>query len=72
MDDLTLGRVIRQKREVTRDGSFSKIKTNHREKNAFTMKSPFDSVEPYELTELGKGFVHYVLTELTQQIESSK
>jgi hypothetical protein len=35
------------------------------------MKSAFDDEEPYELTELGKQFVHYVFSEVVQRIGSS-
>jgi hypothetical protein len=33
------------------------------------MKSAFDDEEPYELTELGKKFVHYVFTDIVPKIE---
>lgn len=40
-----------------------------------TMKSSFDDSDPYVLTELGKQFVHYVMTEvppkLTYQAEAT-
>jgi hypothetical protein len=35
------------------------------------MKSAFDDEEPYELTELGKQFVHYVFSDLVKRIENT-
>jgi hypothetical protein len=32
------------------------------------MKSAFDNDEPYELTELGKYFVHYTMDEVVPRI----
>ncbi len=34
------------------------------------MESAFEETKQYELTELGKQFVHYVLTDVVTQIES--
>lgn len=36
------------------------------------MKSPFDDEDPYELTELGAKFVHYVMNEVAPQIGSDR
>jgi hypothetical protein len=67
--DLTLGHVIRQQRGSTLDGQFlKKRQAARRAPAASTMKSPFDDFEPYELTELGQQFVHYVMNELAPQI----
>ena len=33
-----------------------------------TMKSAFDDLEQYELTELGKQFVHYTMNEVVTRI----
>ena len=35
------------------------------------MKSAFDDQEQYELTELGKQFVHYTMNELVTQLGGS-
>jgi predicted transcriptional regulator len=32
------------------------------------MKSAFDNEEQYELTELGKQFVHYTMTDVAPQL----
>jgi len=68
--DLSTGGVIRQHRATTVYGEFIKkpIKNRHRT-SSNTMKSAFDDMEPYELTQLGKQFVHYTMDELAPQIE---
>jgi hypothetical protein len=68
--DLTLGYVVRQQRATTTDGQFLKKRAGGggRRVSPSTMKSPFDDYEPYELTELGQQFVHYVMDELAPQI----
>lgn len=72
IDDLTRGRVIRQKREVNSQGQFYKKQRREARQSDF-MESPFDDEDPYVLTELGTGFVQYVMNELTPQIgDSSK
>jgi hypothetical protein len=58
--------VIRQHRETTYDGQFLKKKS--RAPAMHTMKSAFDLQDPYELTELGRQFVHYTMTELVPRI----
>lgn len=71
IDDLTRGRVIRQKREVNSQGQFYK-KQKRESRHSDFMESPFDNEDFYELTELGTGFVRYVMNELTPQIENGK
>ncbi len=72
IDDLTRGRVIRQKREVNSQGQFYKKQRREARQSDF-MESPFDDEDQYVLTELGTGFVQYVMNELTPQIgDSSK
>lgn len=68
--DLSLGHVIRQRRATTHAGQFLKQSTRGRPKSkgSSTMKSPFDASDPYELTELGTQFVHYVMNEVAPQI----
>ena len=71
--DLTLGHVIRQQRSTTLDGQFVKKAVGRTRGAAITpksttMKSPFDGFEPYELTELGQQFVHYVMDEVSPQL----
>lgn len=70
IDDLTRGRVIRQRREVNAVGQFYKKSHQRRSSSSDFMESPFDTEDPYVLTELGSGFVSYVMNELNVQIES--
>lgn len=68
--DLSTGGVIRQHRDTTSDGQFLK-KTPTRAPKGYgspVMKSAFDDVEQYELTELGRQFVHYTMNEVVPRI----
>jgi len=67
--DLSTGGVIRQHREVDYSGNY--IKKTPVKRNAFSsnkMKSAFDDGERYELTELGKQFVHYTMNDLVPRV----
>jgi hypothetical protein len=69
--DLQLGRVIRQPRASDNFGRYQKKAT--RTKPAFktiTLESPFEDTKQYVLTELGKQFVHYTMTELVTRLET--
>jgi len=69
--DLSIGRVIRQHRDTDAYGNYLKKQTNRSTRSApasSTMKSAFDDAEHYELTELGKQFVHYAMNELAARI----
>lgn len=68
--DLSTGGIIRQHRATDYNGNF--LKTTKRKTSSRTMKSAFDDIEPYELTELGKQFVHYAMTEITPRISYEK
>jgi hypothetical protein len=68
--DLSTGGVIRQHRETTPDGQFvrrSPARTP-RGYGSRVMKSAFDDTEEYELTELGRQFVHYTMNEVVARI----
>ena len=69
--DLSTGRIIRQHRETNYQGEFiKKPKTRTAPgTGSTTMKSAFDDEERYELTELGKKFVHYVFNEIVPRVE---
>jgi len=67
--DLSTGRVIRQHREVNYAGQFIS-KPLSRAQSTGVMKSAFDDEAPYELTELGKQFVHYVFSDVIKRIEN--
>jgi hypothetical protein len=66
--DLSMGGVIRQHRETTYDGKFIARKPARTGTATGTMKSAFDDQEPYELTEMGRQFVHYTMEELVPRI----
>ena len=72
--NLSTGGVIRQHREVDYYGNFTP-KTPKRRPKGSGPKPPvsaFDEEEGYELTELGKQFVHYAMTDLPLRIEFSE
>ena len=68
--DLSTGRIVRQHRETNHRGDFIKKQVVKRAsgRGSATMKSAFDDEESYELTELGKQFVHYVFNDIVQRI----
>lgn len=69
--DLSTGSVIRQHRQTTHDGRFLKQKTARRGKSGSgTLESAFERTKAYELTELGKQFIHYTMNEAVQRIGS--
>jgi hypothetical protein len=69
--DLSAGGVIRQHREVDYYGNFIPKPPQHRPKGSGPkpVTSAFDDEDSYELTELGKQFVHYAMTDLPLKIE---
>jgi hypothetical protein len=68
--DLSTGGIVRQHREKDYHGDFIQKTPQRRPKGAGPkpMKSAFDEEEQYELTELGKQFVHYAMTDLPVRI----
>jgi hypothetical protein len=71
--DLNTGGVIRQARETTADGRFlRKRSSSRRGKAPTTMESAFENSKPWVLTELGKQFVHYTMTELVPRVSDGK
>lgn len=69
--DLSIGGVIRQARDTTSDGQF--LRKPRAKKTGFrptTMESSFEDTKPYVLTELGKQFVHYAMSEVVRRIDS--
>ena len=69
--DLSTGGVIRQHREVDYYGNFVAKTPQRRPKGSGPkpVTSAFDDEDSYELTELGKQFVHYAMTDLPLKIE---
>lgn len=69
--DLSTGGIIRQHRDVDYYGNFVS-KTPERRPKRSGPKPPvsaFDNEEGYELTELGKQFIHYAMSDLPIRIE---
>jgi hypothetical protein len=70
--DLSTGGVIRQSRPTDHTGRFIRKSPSRRSAPSGApqvTKSAFDDTEPYELTELGRQFVHYAMTEITAKLE---
>ena len=72
--DLSTGGIIRQHRETDYYGNFIAKPTKRRPKGSVPKPpvSAFDEEEGYDLTELGKQFVHYAMSELPLKIEFSE
>lgn len=73
--DLSMGGVIRQHRETNASGEYLrktpvKRKTSPYGNSSTTYTSAFDDNEYYELTQLGKQFVHYTMEELVSRIDN--
>ena len=64
--DLSIGHVIRQHREKDYYGHF--IKPTSRRSSSSIMTSAFEDEKQYELTELGRQFVHYTMNEIVPKI----
>lgn len=64
--DLSTGGLIRQHRQTDWNGNFVKKQPQRGSRGSAsnTHKSAFDDGESYELTALGKQFVHYAMTEV--------
>jgi len=65
--DLSLGRVIRQHRETDYNGRF--VKQRAKKASSHYVTSAFEDEKEYELTDLGRWFVHYTMNELVPKIE---
>lgn len=67
--DLNIGGVIRQSRAINAAGQFLRRKAVRKPGGApTTMESAFEDTKPYELTDLGKQFVHYTMNEVVGRI----
>jgi len=66
--DLSTGGVIRQARETTEDGQFLKKRPTGRRSASPIAESSFEDTKQYVLTELGKQFVHYSMSEVVPRI----
>jgi hypothetical protein len=66
--DLSVGHVIRQHREVDYQGNYIKQPAKKSSNRNPYLKSAFDDEKQYELTELGRQFVHYTMNEIVPKI----
>ena len=71
VNDLSIGHVIRQHRETDYRGNFIKNKPQKGRISSPYMKSAFDDDKEYELTELGRWFVHYTMNEMVPRLAYS-
>ena len=68
--ELSMGGVIHLEQNTNSIGQAIKSKRTPSRLASNVKESHFENTKPYVLTELGKEFVHYVLDDLVQQIES--
>lgn len=70
---LSMGGIIHQEKDSNSAGQYLRGQRAYRGKGSAssTMESPFEDTKPYVLTELGKEFVHYVLSDVVQRVEAS-
>jgi hypothetical protein len=68
--DLSTGGVVRQERDINSLGQFVRKTPERRRRGGAptTMESAFEDSKPYVLTELGKQFVHYTMSEVVARI----
>jgi hypothetical protein len=70
--DLSVGHVIRQHREKDYQGNFMKARrTKSTGPTTPYAKSAFDDEKQYELTELGRWFVHYTMNEIVPRLSEA-
>nr|VFJ88242.1 MAG: hypothetical protein BECKH772A_GA0070896_1000745 [Candidatus Kentron sp. H]VFJ90263.1 MAG: hypothetical protein BECKH772B_GA0070898_1000845 [Candidatus Kentron sp. H]VFJ96617.1 MAG: hypothetical protein BECKH772C_GA0070978_1000745 [Candidatus Kentron sp. H] len=66
--DLNTGRVLRQIRDKNTYGQFLSKRRQDRQPRKPVLESAFENTKPYELTELGSQFVHYVMNEVVPKV----
>ncbi|MBI9020863.1 MAG: hypothetical protein JEZ10_06385 [Verrucomicrobia bacterium] len=70
--DLSIGHVIRQHRDTDYHGNFLKARPQTGSGSSRYVKSAFDDDKEYELTELGRWFVHYTMNEMVPKLTDGK
>lgn len=68
ISDLNMGRVLRQIRDKNSHGQFLAKRRQSRRPRGGVLESAFEDTKPYELTELGSQFVHYVMNEVAPKV----
>lgn len=69
--DLNTGRILRQVRDKNEWGQFLAKRRQVRQPRKTVLESAFENTKPYELTELGTQFVHYVMNEVTPRVSDA-
>ena len=69
--DLNTGRVLRQIRDKNIHGQFLAKRRQDKQPRKTVLESAFENIKPYELTELGSQFVHYVMNEVAPRVEDA-
>jgi hypothetical protein len=72
MFDLSTGHVLRQIRNKNIHGQFLSKRRQGGQSRKPVLESAFENTKPYELTELGSQFVHYVMDEVAVQVGSGE
>lgn len=72
--DLNLGGLVHQQRETDAYGNYLRQARSQQRRGSAspTMESSFEDTKPHVLTELGRQFVHYVMTDAVRRIGSAK
>jgi hypothetical protein len=70
--DLNTGRVLRQIRDKNIHGQFLAKRRQARRPKQNVLESAFENTKPYELTELGGQFVHYVMDEVVPLVGDAR
>ena len=68
ISDLSTGHVLRQIRDKNIHGQFLAKRRQSRQPQRTVLESAFENTKPYELTELGSQFVHYVMNEVAPRV----
>lgn len=66
--DLNTGHVLRQIRDKNIHGQFLSKRRQGKQSGKKVLESAFENSKPYELTELGNQFVHYVMAEVAPRV----
>ncbi|ENO1790664.1 hypothetical protein H2C68_06450 [Vibrio alginolyticus] len=69
MRDLNTGGVIWQQRQTNHKGQYLKSKSSTTTASSNVRESPFENVKRWELTPLGREFVHYTMNEVVGRLE---
>ncbi|WP_087022179.1 hypothetical protein [Thaumasiovibrio subtropicus] len=69
MRELNTGGVIWQQRQTNHNGQYLKSKSSGSTSSSNVRESPFEDVKRWELTPLGREFVHYTMNEVVGRLK---